>query len=363
MARPVLRVRALAAAAAVVAPALAVVPLSIAPAQAGLLCIGIEIPFLNDCTAPESQITEKPAGLSSSTAAGFKFTTVQPEARATFACKLEGPAKAHDWSDCTLTPPQGATTSNGSKLYLDLVPGVYTFSVRATDNALGGKNTEATPATYTWEIQETLEDDGVPPNTRITVATKRWHPFPFAGIEYEATEAPLGYVCTLNGASTDCGDGQANIFGMGPKDYTFTVAAVDAFGNVDPQPARAQWTVPQGVQSMTKFSDHWKRKSGVGHMYNNYVQTKAKGATFYKGEKGWRSAILVVGKGPGYGTLQVFYKNKPFKKISLNATKEKKRQIVKLGSWTKPQKGVFKFEVVSKKKIVIVEGIGLSQRP
>src|SRR5687768_3390 len=101
-------------------------PLAAPPSYAGAACDSpLPVPG-DDCEAPETTITSKPEAETESRDAAFAFTTEKPEADATFECKLAGPSQSHDWSDCTTPPPDGATTSNGSKSYTGLAVGSYT---------------------------------------------------------------------------------------------------------------------------------------------------------------------------------------------------------------------------------------------
>ncbi len=353
------------AAAVLAAMALALVaqPLLAAPAQAGLSCTWpIQLP-LDDCTAPESSITASPSSPTSATAARFDVTTQVAETGATFECKLEGPV-AQDWTNCTVTPPAGATTSTGTVLYTGLLAGDYTFAVRASDHpALGTPNVEQTPETFTWTVLGEPNPDVEDPNTRITDAPHRWHLFPYAGVEYTANENTLGYRCTLNGQPRACNDSQAYVRGMQPGDYTFTVAAVDNAGNVDPTPATTEWTVPQTTRTVGSFSKGWKSKTGPGHFRDNYKTTTKKGASFRKAFTDKRALLLVVTRCPGCGRLKVTLDDKLLRRVNLDSATRRGNQPVPLVSFPGLRSGKLTFTVLTSGREVSVEAVGLSQRP
>jgi subtilisin-like proprotein convertase family protein len=86
-----------------------------------------------DTTPPDTTIAAKPANPTTSTTAQFTFGS--DDAGATFECRLDGAAFA----------PCPASMSFGG-----LALGSHTVSARAID---GSDNTDATPASYTWEVQ------------------------------------------------------------------------------------------------------------------------------------------------------------------------------------------------------------------
>jgi hypothetical protein len=339
-----------------------------APANAGITC-GLPL-SLEDCTAPDTVITASPSAITQSTAARFEFTTGAAESGATFECKLEGASQAHDWSNCTTQAAPGATTSTGGKLYTGLSVGLYTFHVRATDKpflGLGAGNTDATPASYAWRVDEVDDNtpggpDGDGPQTTITTKVKRWHLFPYIGVKYTSDESALAYRCALDGKVRDCGNGQANIFGLGPGEHVFTVAAVDEAGNVDPTPASIKWTNPYDDPALVYSKKQWKQKSGRGNFQDTYTITTKKGATAQMGKKGFVSAVLVATKSPTAGQVDVFFKGKLVKHINLHKATTTKRKLIKLKTFAKPQQGLWKIVVTSAGKDVIIDGIGFSRR-
>src|SRR4051794_1270932 len=93
-----------------------------------------------DTAAPDTTITSGPSGTVASTQATFAFAA--PETGATFECRLDGGAYAQCASPHTVT---------------GLSPGTHVLAVRAVDSA---GNRDASPATRTWQSQQTVFSDG-----------------------------------------------------------------------------------------------------------------------------------------------------------------------------------------------------------
>lgn len=94
-----------------------------------------------DTTLPNTTIGSAPASSTTATSASFSFSS--SEAGSTFACQLDG----SPWTVCAT--PQS---------YSNLALGAHTFNVRATD---GAGNTDASPASWTWTVQQ--EETPPPP--------------------------------------------------------------------------------------------------------------------------------------------------------------------------------------------------------
>jgi hypothetical protein len=93
-----------------------------------------------DTAAPDTSITSGPSGIVANPDASFAFAAT--ETGSTFECRLDG----GPYSTCT--SPNGLS---------NLDPGTHSFQVRATDAA---GNTDSTPASRTWQVQQTAFADG-----------------------------------------------------------------------------------------------------------------------------------------------------------------------------------------------------------
>ncbi|MEA2134479.1 MAG: large repetitive protein [Solirubrobacteraceae bacterium] len=93
-----------------------------------------------DTSAPDTTITSGPSGTVAGNQATFAF--VSTETGGTFQCRLDGGAYAACASPHTVS---------------NIAPGTHVLAVRATDAA---GNTDATAATRTWQVQQTVFSDG-----------------------------------------------------------------------------------------------------------------------------------------------------------------------------------------------------------
>lgn len=102
-----------------------------------------------DNTAPQTSITAQPVNPSNIASPGFTFTANET---ATFECKMD----SANFSPCT-SPIS----------YTGLASGFHTFSVRATDSV---GNVDASPATFSWEIDATAPTVSITQPTGGTVS-------------------------------------------------------------------------------------------------------------------------------------------------------------------------------------------------
>ena len=170
-----------------------------------------------DITPPDTSISSGPASLTNLTGVSFVFTST--EAGSTFQCSLDGSALAN------CTSPDN---------YAGLAEGNHTFGVRATDAA---GNTDATPATFNWEI------DVTPPDTSISSGPASLTNLISASFVFTSTEAGSTFQCSLDGAALFNCNSPVDYVGLAEGNHTFSVEATDAAGNTDPTPAIHNWTI------------------------------------------------------------------------------------------------------------------------
>jgi|GEM_PF-1518619 len=170
-----------------------------------------------DHDAPDTVVISGPPPLTNSTSASLDFTS--DDAAATFECSLDGVA----FSAC-------ATPQN----YTSLTAGGHTFAVRAKD-ALG--NTDLTPATHAWTI------DNVAPDTTITSGPTGTITVNTATFQFTSTEANSTFECSLDGSLFSSCTSGINYQGLANGNHTFRVRAIDVVGNVNPSPTSQTFTV------------------------------------------------------------------------------------------------------------------------
>jgi hypothetical protein len=99
--------------------------------------------YIEDSSAPQTQITANPAALVNLTTATFSFAgeDLAGSGVAALQCRLDSSA-ADAWEACT-----------SAKQYSGLTAGSHKFEVRAIDNA---GNADATPASHAWQVDLTV---------------------------------------------------------------------------------------------------------------------------------------------------------------------------------------------------------------
>jgi uncharacterized repeat protein (TIGR03803 family) len=85
--------------------------------------------------------------------------------------------------------------------------------------------------------------DIVPPETLITGAPEALTGSTTATFQFAATEAGSGFACSLDGAAFTACTSPATYDGLASGPHAFEVVAIDPEGNVDPTPARHEWTI------------------------------------------------------------------------------------------------------------------------
>jgi hypothetical protein len=170
---------------------------------------------LCDVTPPDTAVDSGPSGAIATDAASFSFSA--SEAGSSFRCRIDG----------------GELQSCAAPRYYDgLAEGQHTFEVVATDPA---GNVDPSPATQSFAV-----DTGAPETSLLEgPGAQKIHGS--ASFRFGASEAS-GFECNLDRRGwTGC---------SAPQDYgaldvgthRFSVRAIDAVGNIDPDPATQSWS-------------------------------------------------------------------------------------------------------------------------
>ena len=181
-----------------------------------------------DTTAPQTTIDKGPAALTTSTKAGFSFSS--SESNSSFECKLD----SSSWSACTT--PKG---------YSSLTVGLHQFSVRAIDAA---GNVDSTPASRSWTVEEevvTPPTDTTPPETSITGGPTGTTTATSASFSFSSSESGSSFECRLDSGGWAACTTPKSYSGLGAGSHQFSVRAIDAADNVDSTPANRNWTVEE----------------------------------------------------------------------------------------------------------------------
>ncbi len=179
--------------------------------------------FTVDTTPPDTTISSGPSGDITATSATFGFSS---EPGASFECKLDSGA----WATCA-----------SPKTYSGLSVGDHSVQVRARD-AFG--RYDPTPATRSFRVV-----DNTPPDTTITsgptgTVTGSSQQFAFA------SEAGATFQCRVDSGAWFTCVSPRTVTGLQPGAHTFRVRAKDTAGNIDPTPARRNFTVAAGTAKL-----------------------------------------------------------------------------------------------------------------
>ncbi|GAB4191454.1 MAG: hypothetical protein OHK0022_05180 [Roseiflexaceae bacterium] len=184
--------------------------------------------FVVDTVEPDTTFTTTPPAATNSTTANFTFTgngTGSTIAR--FECSLDGATFT------TCTSPQNIS---------GLTEGSHTFRVRAVDAA---GNTETTPASSTWKVDQTAPDTTITGNPPA-LSNSANATFDFTGndpISNGVNSTPLVFECRIDGGAFATCTSPRTYTGLADGSHTFEVRAIDQAGNVDGSPASYTWTI------------------------------------------------------------------------------------------------------------------------
>ena len=187
--------------------------------------------YVEDSTAPQTQVVSGPSPLSPSDAAKLEFSGSDPGGSgvASYQCRMDS-AEAAAWASCT-----------SPKTYASLTDGSHKFEVRAVDQA---GNADASPASFEWTVDTTA------PQTQIDSHPQLLSGSATAKLEFSGSDpggsGVASYQCRLDSA-----EAAAWASCTSPKTYSsladgshkFEVRAVDQAGNADASPAVFEWTV------------------------------------------------------------------------------------------------------------------------
>ena len=184
--------------------------------------------YIEDSSAPTTQIDASPPALTNSAAASFEFSGADAGGSgvASFQCRLDS-SEAADWAACA-SPEDLA----------GLADGAHEFEVRAIDQA---GNTDQSPASFEWSVDTTA------PQTQIDSQPAAISPSAAACFDFSGTDPGGSGI-----ASFECRrDSEGWAPCTSPRSYSalaegahsFEVRAIDSAGNIDQSPATYDWVI------------------------------------------------------------------------------------------------------------------------
>jgi hypothetical protein len=160
----------------------------------------------------------------------FGFHSDKTDAPIEFQCALDSDTFA-------------ACSGAGIDDLTSLPTGSHTLQVRAVFTASIDGSQHAGPA-----VSRTFTVDATPPDTTIAAGPSDGASTTdtSATFTFTATEPGSSFRCSLDAAAQASCTSPVTLNSLTPGTHTFSVAAVDALGNVDPTPATRSWTVSGG---------------------------------------------------------------------------------------------------------------------
>ena len=254
-------------------------------------------------------------------------------------------------------PGEWVSAPDASVVYTDLVPGMYSFQVKATDAAGNVSPMYA----KSWVV---APEPGDPvPNTTVASgpAKDAWVLSHRTAFDLVSSIPGSAYIVTLNGrylgtSSTD----RVVVPGLTTGRNVITIGAITG-GYADQTPVVRRIWVPRGVARIA-HSSAWVLRHEPGHLFGTYAQSRRHGQTFTMRSSAIKRIALVVSTRNGYGKFRVLLNGRPIgDAISLSTSTSAGRTLVPVRTFGATKHGTITVKVVSATgKIVRLEGIAVA---
>lgn len=229
-----------------------------------------------------------------------------------------------------------------------LTPGVtYTFTVTARNEI--GTGPASAPSNA---VVPTV----VAPDTALTAAPTGVVVSRTARLAWSDTGTT--YACELDGVARPCEGIGLEVDRLRSGTHTFTVAARDPDGDLDPTPAAATWTVPRDDRALVR-SRSFERHRSVRAFDGTYSRATDRGATLTARVEGATALALVVARGRRGGTVAVYLGRERLATVRLAGTVGH-REVVPVSAWDVPRSGTVRIVVTSRRDPVRVDGLAVT---
>ena len=144
--------------------------------------------------------------------------------------------------------------------------------------------------------------------------------------------------------------------------YCFQSAARDDAGNVSPAWSGELCAALPVDNTALAHSRRWSKKTGTGHYLGTYSLASRYGAYIRAGNLLAKRLSVLATRCSGCGTIAVRWNGALVKKISLAATRTRRRQLIPVTTFATPQAGTLTMTIVSSAKPVIIDGLAVSSK-
>lgn len=285
-------------------------------------------------------------------------TTIEQAATEGRDARFEVAAPGAVLLECRLTRdgvPAAWTPCEAPVSFTGLSDAAYVVEVRGTDAA---GNVDPTPASHAWTVRAT--PDTTAPQTVLTSgpAAGSFVLSDRATLGFAASEAVASWRCTLDGAARPCSGRSIALTRLAAGTHRFTVAAVDAAGNVDATPAVRTWTVPL-TSGALRHGKGWKQQRKASAWGGSVAVANRRGAVLSTRVSGARSLALVATTGKGLGSVKVYAGRRLLRTVRLTSRSTTSRRVLPVVTSAKPFTGTVRI-VVAGSKQVRIEGLGVA---
>lgn len=152
--------------------------------------------------------------------------------------------------------------------------------------------------------------------------------------------------------------GSAVFTGEPGSTYCFRATATDWDGNTSASSAEDCTSIPVDNVSF-RHRGGWLKKRGNGHYLDTFSQTRHFRAALTLRDVTAKHLAIIVTKCPTCGRIDVLFGGKLLKRIQLRSSTAQKLRVIDLANFDSVQTGTVKIRVVSRGKLVRVEGLGV----
>lgn len=200
--------------------------------------------------------------------------------------------------------------------------------------------------------------DTAAPDTRVSgPATGSFVLDPTTSFALTSNEPVVSFDCTFDGRPLTCGTGSANVR-LRPGQHTFTAAARDGAGNVDPTPVVRTFAAPIDDRSLRRATRGWKVVKQRSAYRGRLLQSTRPDQALILKVRGVRKLALVAPRGPRYGALRVYAGKRTIAFVDLSTRRDEATGVIPLRTFGKPFTGRVRIVTIGQRP-VRVDGLGV----